>query len=88
VILNRFATDFLVLIPLGRRMLVPLLWLSRFRPVLRPAAIPARRASECDYLGHLKAHFFLDDFSQGNVRGTKIANIRQEWPARAPIAGV
>ena len=42
-----------------------------FCPVLRPLAVLSRRTNERDDLGHLEAHFPLDDFSQGDVRGAE-----------------
>jgi len=64
-----------------------LLWLS-LCPVLRPPAILCCRTSECQDLRHLEAHFFLDDFTQGDIRHAILGMTLHEWPARAPIAGV
>ena len=57
-------------------------------PVLRPPAVLSRRTCELQDLGHIKADFFLDNFTQGNVRGAKIGNIRHHWPAAASVARV
>ena len=57
-------------------------------PVLRPLAALTRRTSERDDFGHLKAHFPLDDFTQGNVRGTEMSDVGQERPAGASSARI
>ena len=57
-------------------------------PGLRSLAALACRASECDDFGHFPAHFSLDDFSQGNVRGAEIGNVGDERPAGASSARI
>ena len=62
--------------------------LGSSRPVLRPSAVLARRASHFRKTVHFKTHFAFDDLQQGHVRDGKIANIRQHWPAFPTTAGV
>ena len=53
-----------------------------FRPVLRPLAVLSRRTNQRDDLGHLPAHFPLDDFGQGDVRGAEIFDAAEQGPAQ------
>jgi hypothetical protein len=62
-------------------------WLN-LSPVLRPLAALSRRTSDCDGFGHFPAHFSLDDFSQGNVRGPEMSDVGDERTARASTAGI
>src|SRR5579872_6177057 len=73
---------------LGASHTCSLFWLGRFCPVLGPPAILCCRTSEGNEVGHLKAHFVLDNLSQRNVRHAKLARISHKRPARASIAGV
>ena len=69
---NSFGTSHTVSLP----------WLTSC-PVLRPPAVLSRRTGEFQDLGRFPAHSVLDDFTQGNVRGAEIGNVRHEWPAPA-----
>ena len=64
-----------------------LLWLTSC-PVLRASAVLSGRPSEFNDLGDVESHFALDDFTQGDVRCAEITNVRHEWTAPAPAAGV
>ena len=43
---------------------------------------------DSELFGHVEANFFLDDFAQGNVRGTGIANLPDERPANRTASRV
>src|ERR1700692_3152733 len=57
-------------------------------PVLWPLAISSRRTRELDQLGHVEAHFILDDFTQRDVRGAEVGGVCHQRPATAARAGV
>jgi len=57
-------------------------------PVLRPTTILCGRTSERDDLGHLKTHFVLYDFAQGNVRDAILGIFRHERQTPASMAGI
>src|SRR5689334_10735843 len=50
-----------------------LLWLINC-PVLRPPAVLPSRTGEFKDVGHVEAHFALDDFTQGDVRCAEMVN--------------
>ena len=51
------------------------------------AALPGR-TSEHDQLRHSETHSVLDDFGQGDVGDSKIADVGHERPVRAAAAGI
>src|SRR5579862_4885326 len=73
---------------LGASHTCSLFWLGRFCPVLRPPTILCCWTGEGNDVRHLKAHFLLDDFSQGNICEAKVGMIRHKWPASPSHAGV